>query len=232
MTDFEKWWELRKARSQGMYDATSLSLDAYLAGQASADKEMLRLIESIKYLRGIAERGTGNECPPDVTIEKFVLGYVQELERERDGKEVEVQHLAGKLLLVEAEFKALEVERDSLREQLKSETASSKDLQASLKAQVGGPYVWAILWDDDDGHYAWRFSEPKDIPNGKHAIPLYTHPTTERRVIKDELRDDAVGVFGKESDAADKELFDLLLKTTTERRVPEDALNAAPKGEV
>ena len=43
-------------------------------------KDVLRLIETIKYLSGIAERGTGNECPPDTTVEQFVLGYVKQLE--------------------------------------------------------------------------------------------------------------------------------------------------------
>jgi len=43
-------------------------------------KDILRLVETVKYLRGIAERGTGNECPPDETVEQFVLGYVKQLE--------------------------------------------------------------------------------------------------------------------------------------------------------
>lgn len=42
--------------------------------------DLLRAVETIKYLRGIAERGTGNECPPDMTVEKFVLDYVKRLE--------------------------------------------------------------------------------------------------------------------------------------------------------
>ena len=42
--------------------------------------DMLRLIETIKYLRGIAERGLGREIREDETIEQFVLGYVKQLE--------------------------------------------------------------------------------------------------------------------------------------------------------
>ncbi len=42
--------------------------------------DMLRLIETIKYLRGIAERGLGREIRDDETIEQFVLGYVKQLE--------------------------------------------------------------------------------------------------------------------------------------------------------
>ena len=43
MTDFQEWWEVRKAKSQGMYDAKSLSEDAYLAGQASAEQRVKEL---------------------------------------------------------------------------------------------------------------------------------------------------------------------------------------------
>ena len=40
MTDFQEWWEVRKAKSQGMYDAKSLSEAAFLAGQASAEQRV------------------------------------------------------------------------------------------------------------------------------------------------------------------------------------------------
>lgn len=75
-----------------------------------------------------------------------------ELERERDGKEVEVQHLAGKLLLVEAEFKALEVERDSLREQLKSETRDLAEHWAILAEQRRGE-LWECRKDAERYQY-------------------------------------------------------------------------------
>lgn len=41
---------------------------------------MLRLIETIKYMVGIAERGRGCKCPDNVVPEKFLLDYVVELE--------------------------------------------------------------------------------------------------------------------------------------------------------
>lgn len=44
--------------------------------------DMLRLIETIKYLRGIAERGTGRPCGNTETVETFVLGYVKTLEEQ------------------------------------------------------------------------------------------------------------------------------------------------------
>lgn len=44
-------------------------------------KDILRLLDTIKYLRGIAERGAGNTCPEDMTVEQFVLTYVKGLEQ-------------------------------------------------------------------------------------------------------------------------------------------------------
>jgi hypothetical protein len=43
-------------------------------------KEADRLLETIKYLVGIAERGEGKSIPGDITVEQFVLGYVKRLE--------------------------------------------------------------------------------------------------------------------------------------------------------
>lgn len=42
---------------------------------------MLRLIKTIKYLVGIAERGEGRKIADDETPEQFVLGYVKRLEQ-------------------------------------------------------------------------------------------------------------------------------------------------------
>ena len=44
-------------------------------------RDVLRLVETVKYLRGIAKRGEGREMRDDETVEGFVLGYVQRLER-------------------------------------------------------------------------------------------------------------------------------------------------------
>ena len=43
-------------------------------------RDMLRLIETVKYLGGIAERVEGRQQREDETTEKFVLEYVKQLE--------------------------------------------------------------------------------------------------------------------------------------------------------
>lgn len=43
-------------------------------------RDMLRLIDTVKYLIGIAERGEGRSIRDDETAEQFVLGYVKRLE--------------------------------------------------------------------------------------------------------------------------------------------------------
>jgi hypothetical protein len=43
---------------------------------------ILKLLSTAKYMVGIAERGTGKICPPDVPVEKFVLDYVKRLEKD------------------------------------------------------------------------------------------------------------------------------------------------------
>jgi hypothetical protein len=58
----------------------SQQADASLEPVATDLMDMLRLIGTIKYLRGIAERGLGREIREDETIEQFVLGYVKQLE--------------------------------------------------------------------------------------------------------------------------------------------------------
>lgn len=47
---------------------------------ARLNADLLRLIETIKYLRGIAEKGEGRAAREDETVEQFVLGYVKKLE--------------------------------------------------------------------------------------------------------------------------------------------------------
>lgn len=49
-----------------------------MTGQEAND--MLRLIETVKYLGGIAEKGEGRQQREDETTEQFVLGYVKRLE--------------------------------------------------------------------------------------------------------------------------------------------------------
>ena len=49
---------------------------------AESDTNTMRLIETIKYLVGIAERGEGREQLDDETVEQFVLGYVKRIEKQ------------------------------------------------------------------------------------------------------------------------------------------------------
>ena len=46
----------------------------------ASSKDSLRLLESVKYLRGIAEHGEERQQREDETVEQFVLGYVKKLE--------------------------------------------------------------------------------------------------------------------------------------------------------
>ena len=48
----------------------------------ASDKSTLRLLETIKYLVGIAEHGEGRKLFDKETIEQFVLGYVKRIENQ------------------------------------------------------------------------------------------------------------------------------------------------------
>lgn len=73
-----------RVRNQQL-EAENAALRAELATRntdlAEQCVDSLRLIETVKYLRGIAERGSGDRCPEDMSVEQFVLGYVKNLER-------------------------------------------------------------------------------------------------------------------------------------------------------
>jgi hypothetical protein len=49
---------------------------------AESDKSTLRLLETIKYLVGIAERGEGRKLFDEETAEQFVLDYVKRIEQQ------------------------------------------------------------------------------------------------------------------------------------------------------
>lgn len=55
---------------------------ARLQGAEEANKTIVRLIDTIKYMVGIAEKGTGTKCLDDETPERFLLAYVKHLESE------------------------------------------------------------------------------------------------------------------------------------------------------
>lgn len=65
--------ELAALREQVKVLTQYLSEDGY---------DMLRLIATVKYLRGIAERGAGRLCDDNELVEQFVLGYVKGLEEQ------------------------------------------------------------------------------------------------------------------------------------------------------
>ena len=80
--------EVPRLREQAKVLTKYLSEDGY---------DMLRIIGTVKYLRGIAERGTCRLCDDNETTEQFVLGYVKELEGQikvlREALKEAVEHL-------------------------------------------------------------------------------------------------------------------------------------------
>lgn len=81
------------------------ALEAELAKEQEKVKELAkdlsRVLGTVKYLRGIAERGSGDRCPEDMTVEKFVLGYVKKLEQHirNQNEQLEQQAETRKLAL-------------------------------------------------------------------------------------------------------------------------------------
>lgn len=64
-----------------LYTATQLAA-ARLQGAEDQRATIVRLIDTIKYMVNIAERGTGKKCSDDETPERFLLAYVKHLENE------------------------------------------------------------------------------------------------------------------------------------------------------
>lgn len=68
-----------------------------------------RLLKTLRYLIGIAERGEGRKIRDDETIEQFVLGYVKRLEAGEAALRAEVEalrnllHRAGNELVCDGE---------------------------------------------------------------------------------------------------------------------------------
>jgi hypothetical protein len=58
---------------------------------------VLRLVKTVRYLVGIAERGEGRPMLDDETAEAFVLRYVQRLEKALDDKRRELAELRGEM---------------------------------------------------------------------------------------------------------------------------------------
>jgi hypothetical protein len=71
--------------------------DALQARLAESDRNTLRLLETIKYLVGIAEHGAGHKLDDSETVEQFVLGYVKSMEARLDAAEKDADDLAFSL---------------------------------------------------------------------------------------------------------------------------------------
>ena len=60
----------------------SAEIERLRAELAESATDLSRVLETVKYLSGIAERGEGRKIGESETVEQFVLGYVQKLETE------------------------------------------------------------------------------------------------------------------------------------------------------
>ena len=69
--------------------------EAALAEPEDEPSTVLRLIDTIKYLVGIAERGEGRKARDDELPEQFVLGYVKRLEEALAEPSEPVAEVAG-----------------------------------------------------------------------------------------------------------------------------------------
>jgi hypothetical protein len=142
---------------QQVWEAAQKELRQQLADsqkQSIEDSEnILRLIETIKYLQGIAVRGSGIDQSDDQTVEQFVLSYVKGLE----------QQLAAALAACKQKDEALEGLIDtmdlrlddddlSLETRTAFEALSIQPDDAALKAWLGEPVAWKH--DDPKRHDA------------------------------------------------------------------------------
>jgi hypothetical protein len=84
---------------------------------AESDKSTLRLLETIKYLAGIAERGEGRKQLDGETVERFVLGYVKRIEQQLAECQAKVQKYRGDI----ASYIAMEQGEDAAANYLAKE---------------------------------------------------------------------------------------------------------------
>ena len=92
---------------------------ALVAKELAAD--LSRVLETVKYLRGIAERGSGDRCPEDMTVESFVLGFVKNLE----------QHIRNQNEQLAAELEKAETRKLALDVAVSSSCVLAADLAAA-----------------------------------------------------------------------------------------------------
>ena len=70
--------ELREASA--MLRNQHAEIERLRAELAESATDLSRVLETVKYLSGIAERGEGRKIGESETVEQFVLGYVKKLE--------------------------------------------------------------------------------------------------------------------------------------------------------
>ena len=75
-----EWKEQYYAQSIKQMDELVLLRGGLAADSIKDQQTILRLISTIKYITGIAERGESRPIHQDELPEKFVLGYVKRLE--------------------------------------------------------------------------------------------------------------------------------------------------------
>jgi hypothetical protein len=82
MTDTANILDMNEDELLAQFKARDRLIESLGQKLAESDTATLRLIETIKYLVGIAERGEGRKQLDGETVETFVLGYVKRIEQQ------------------------------------------------------------------------------------------------------------------------------------------------------
>lgn len=109
-------------------------------------RDMLRLLATIKYLRGIAVRGEGREARDDETVEAFVLGYVKRIEAERDKyHDALIARHGGEPIALLSELDEARAERDALRADAERlEWLDAHPREGGIR--IGGDIKSVVFW--------------------------------------------------------------------------------------
>lgn len=81
---------VKQTQAKAAHAAQTIGDIASIVDAAQKDflEEIIVLCETIGYMVGIAERGTGSKCPDDMRPEVFLLNYVRCLEAHQVGEEM------------------------------------------------------------------------------------------------------------------------------------------------